>query len=179
MTKPAPRRYVALLRAINVGGRTVKMDRLRSIFADLGLTGVETFIASGNVIFDAPRGSVPRLEARIESGLKDALGFDVTTFIRTPAELAAIGARDFSAAPRAAGTFVGFLKDAPAAEAAATLRARSTAIDEFDVDGREVYWICKTSMSLSKFSGNAIEKTLGLPVTMRNITTVRRLAEIS
>ena len=47
-------RYVAFLRAINVGGHIVKMDQLRKLFTQLGLTDVETFIASGNVLFTSP-----------------------------------------------------------------------------------------------------------------------------
>jgi uncharacterized protein (DUF1697 family) len=45
--------YVALLRGINVGGHVVRMDRLRALFAEAGLSGVQTFIASGNVLFSA------------------------------------------------------------------------------------------------------------------------------
>lgn len=58
-------RYIALLRAINVGGHTVKMDRLRTLFAQVGLANVETFIASGNVIFDTPIQDTRALEQRI------------------------------------------------------------------------------------------------------------------
>jgi len=49
-------RYVALLRGINLGGHTVKMDRLKKLFEELGLKNVETFIASGNVIFESAHG---------------------------------------------------------------------------------------------------------------------------
>ena len=63
------RRYVAFLRAINVGGHTVKMDRLRALFAELGHGGVETFIASGNVIFEAAGGEAA-LEAALVSHMK-------------------------------------------------------------------------------------------------------------
>ena len=65
-------RYVAFLRAINVGGHTVKMERLRELFAELGLANVETFIASGNVIFDAPSGDAGALERQIEQHLHAA-----------------------------------------------------------------------------------------------------------
>ena len=51
--QPMPR-YIAFLRALNVGGHTVKMDHLRSLFEALGFGGVESFIASGNIIFDTP-----------------------------------------------------------------------------------------------------------------------------
>src|SRR3712207_154861 len=83
-------RFIALLRAINVGGRIVKMDHLRSLFASIGFSGVETFIASGNVIFEAPDCDAAALEQRIEAHLHQALGYEVATFIRTDSELAAV-----------------------------------------------------------------------------------------
>src|SRR5271157_3382159 len=81
-------RYIALLRAINVGGHVVKMDALRGLFESLGFSNVETFIASGNVLFETNSNS--NLEKKIESKLHTALGYDVATFIRTDAELKAI-----------------------------------------------------------------------------------------
>src|SRR6266545_8120025 len=75
-------RYVALLRAINVGGHNVKMEELRRQFERLGLSNVETFIASGNVLFDAKSSSVSALEHKIEAGLRTALGYEVATMVR-------------------------------------------------------------------------------------------------
>ena len=70
--------YFAFLRAINVGGRVVKMDRLRQIFESLGFSGVETFIASGNVVFETSSNNVKTLERKIENALREALGYEVT-----------------------------------------------------------------------------------------------------
>ena len=56
--------YVALLRGINVGGHVVKMDRLRALFAEAGLSGAQTFIASGNVLFSSATRSVPAARAQ-------------------------------------------------------------------------------------------------------------------
>ena len=64
-------RYVAFLRAVNVGGRIVKMDALRGHFAAAGFANVETFIASGNVIFDTRAKAGPALEAKIEAALEE------------------------------------------------------------------------------------------------------------
>ena len=87
-------RYIAFLRAINVGGNNiVKMDRLRKFFEGEGFTNVETFIASGNVIFDGA-GRTGGLERAIEAMLKNALGYEVSTFVRTDAELRALAAHD-------------------------------------------------------------------------------------
>ena len=87
-------RHIALLRAVNVGGRTVKMDRLRSLFEDLDFEGVRTYIQSGNVFFDAPRTKREVLEQRIAEQLASSLGFDVGVMVRTLAELEAVAATD-------------------------------------------------------------------------------------
>lgn len=172
-------RYIAFLRAINVGGHTVKMADLRAIFEALEFSGIETFIASGNVIFEAADEDVAAIEQRIEQRLKQTLGYEVATFLRTPTELAAIvGYQPFPADDLAAAhtLSVGFLRAAPAPEARHRLLALRTPIDEFQVHGRELYWLCRTRISESKITGAQIEKTLGLAATLRNVTTVRKLA---
>src|SRR3954469_1096146 len=82
--KNSIRRYIAFLRGINVGGHRVKMDRLRDLFTALGFSNVATFIASGNVIFEAPATDVTELEERIEAQLERSLGYEVEIFVRTP-----------------------------------------------------------------------------------------------
>jgi uncharacterized protein (DUF1697 family) len=86
-------RYVALLRGINVGGHTVKMERLRAIFTALGCEGVRTYIQSGNVFFDAAADHAT-LAAHIERRLGEALGYEVPTFLRTVPEMTNIVERD-------------------------------------------------------------------------------------
>src|SRR5688572_381051 len=80
-------KYVAFLRAINVGGHIMKMDQLRQLFEALGFSNVETFIASGNVIFDSTSKSTKILERKIESLLQETLGYAVATFVRSTSEL--------------------------------------------------------------------------------------------
>lgn len=87
-------RYIALLRGINVGGHTVKMDQLRRHFADLGLAGVRSYIQTGNLFFDSDETDRAALRRRIEDHLHGALGFAVPTCLRTVPELAALMARD-------------------------------------------------------------------------------------
>ena len=72
-------KYIAFLRAINVGGHVIKMDALRVHFEALGYQNVETFIASGNVIFEAKAKIATAFEAEIEVQLKKSLGYDVAT----------------------------------------------------------------------------------------------------
>src|SRR4051812_41373904 len=84
--------FIAFLRAINVGGHTVKMDHLRKLFEALEVSKVETFIASGNVIFEASTTNPQTLERQVEHHLKQSLGYEVATFIRSTSELAAVAA---------------------------------------------------------------------------------------
>ncbi|HEX2190958.1 MAG TPA: DUF1697 domain-containing protein [Longimicrobiaceae bacterium] len=176
----AVQRCVAFLRAINVGGHTVRMDRLRDLFRELGLAEVESFIASGNLVFRDPGGDAEALERRIEAHLHRALGYPVATFLRTAAEVAAVAAlRPFGDdAEEAEGRalYVAFLHAAPSADAERRLAEFRTPTDDFRVHGREVYWRVLGRSSDSAFSGAALERTLGVPATMRSATTVRRLA---
>ncbi len=70
-------RYIALLRAINVGGRGLKMTALRALFEAMKFEDVETFIASGNVIFRS-KADPAKLETQIEKRLEKTLGYRVT-----------------------------------------------------------------------------------------------------
>lgn len=171
-------RHVALLRAINVGGHVVKMDRLRDLFEQLDVGNVETFIASGNVIFDFPAKSTAAMEARIEEHLAAALGYAVATFVRPLAALQSVAsAHRFAEDERkGAALYVGFLKAAPDPDGERRLMSHRSAVDDFHVIGREVYWLCRATSRDSKFSGGVLERAVGGPATVRNITTVRKLA---
>jgi uncharacterized protein (DUF1697 family) len=172
-------RYVAFLRAINVGGHVVKMDQLRRLFEAMKCKNVETFIASGNVLFDTRAADTDALELRIEKELEKALGYQVLTFVRSPAEIAAAATYepfgDPATLPPMHAMYVGFLKTRPSDGARETLLRLRTHNDDLHVREREVYWRCVTRLPESLVSGAVLEKTLG-PVTMRNVSTVRKLA---
>ena len=171
-------RYTAFLRAINVGGHTVKMDVLRQQFETLGLSNVETFIASGNVVFETTAKNVRALEKKIERQLRVTLGYEVATFIRTTAELSAIAQyQPFSpSALNGAQAFnVAFLAEALDAASQKKLMALKTDIDDFHVQGREVYWLCRRKQSESTFSNAVLEKTIGQSSTIRGINTIQKM----
>jgi len=172
-------RLTAFLRAINVGGHTVTMDRLRGLFEGLGFTDVQTFIASGNVIFSSRARPGPALERRIEGHLEKALGYEVATFVRNEAEVAAIATcQPF---PRRkldeALTFcVGFLSQPLTPAGRKALLGFRSDIDEFQVRGREVYWLSRGRQSESTFTNVGFERKVGVRATFRSLTTVRKLA---
>lgn len=169
-------RMVALLRAINVGGRTVTMARLREAFLPLGLTGVDTFIASGNVIFETRARSTPALERRIADALERDLGFPVTTFLRLPEELRDItrevvpGGED-----PALSRYVAFLKRPLGPPEVAALRDLGGPVDRFEVRGREVHWLCRKTIGQSEVTTARLERALGQPTTIRSLSSLRKL----
>lgn len=171
-------RYVALLRAINVGGHVVKMERLRAVFAGLGFSEVETFIASGNVIFSSPERDAAALERRCEAALAKALGYEVDTFIRTPEELAAIAThRPFASEPDAGGgaVYVTFVERPLAAAARKQIAALASPLDQFACKGREVYWCRRGNLLDSTVSAADMGKALGGSATVRNRNTIVRM----
>jgi uncharacterized protein (DUF1697 family) len=174
-------KYVAFLRAINVGGHTVKMDQLRRLFEAMKFSNVQTLIASGNVIFDSPSKSPKILEGKIEQYLQKALGYRVATFIRSTAEVADIARyKPFSNSELNAEShvlYIGFLATTPTREAIKKLGQLTTNVDDFHVKDREVYWLRRREIGESLFSGALLEKTLGMQATLRNCTTIRKIAE--
>jgi uncharacterized protein (DUF1697 family) len=155
------------------------MDVLRQHFEALGFANVATFIASGNVIFETTAKNTRSLEKRIEEQLHTTLGYEVATFIRTEAELAAIAQyQPFTTAllKTAQALNVAFLADALDAASQKKLLTLKTDIDDFHAHGREVYWLCKKKQSESKFSNAVLEKTIGRSATIRGISTIQKIA---
>ncbi len=168
-------RYVAFLRAVNVGGRRVSMDRLRAVFEELGHERVSTYIASGNVLFDAA-GRAANLERAIEEKLEEALGFEVTTFLRRASEVRhAASEKPFGKVPAGKTHMVAFLRRKPTAAERKAIEDRSTPSDRLVVDGREVHWLIDGRMMDSELKQKDWD-VLGQPTTTRNTTMLAKLA---
>jgi uncharacterized protein (DUF1697 family) len=170
-------RYIALLRAINVGGHVVKMDELRRQFESLGLKNVETFIQSGNVIFESAAKSSAALEHKIEQQLKKAFGFEVITFVRSVPELTEVArSKAFSDLRLESGSvlYVAFLREPLSAQVRARLKALEGEVDGFHFGNREIFWLRQPQPG-SPASALPIEKIIGSTSTVRNSSTVKRL----
>jgi len=174
-------KYVAFLRAINLGSHTVKMNYLRSLFEAMGFSNAKTFIASGNVIFETASTDSSELERKIEESLQAVLGYGVATFVRTTADLTEIaGYRPFEGSGLDTGNstlYIAFLANPPGDQAVQKLLALATEVNQFHAHGCEIYWLCRTRFSDSGFSGAMLEKALGMPSTIRNASTVKKIAE--
>lgn len=171
--------YIALLRAINVGGRIFKMADLRECLAGSGLEDVETYIQTGNVRFTTRMRSKARIEKHVEDALAGDCGFDVPALVLTPAELRQVYDDAMSLESPLPGEprrYVTFLKHTPPADAVG-------AIDGWDYDGerarvvgRAVHvWLNKPSHE-AKFSNARFERSLGAGTT-RDLKVVKTLAE--
>jgi uncharacterized protein (DUF1697 family) len=169
-------KYIAFLRAINVGGHNVKMSELKELFESLSFSNVETFIASGNVVFDSAAKDTAKLEKKIESLLKESLGYEVSTFLRTPGEVAAV-AKYKAFKVKGEALNIAFIAEPLDKESIQKLMAFKNEIDDFHVHGREVYWLCQIRQSESKFSNMILEKTIGRRATFRGINTIQKMAE--
>jgi uncharacterized protein (DUF1697 family) len=172
--------YAAFLRGINLGQRRrVSSGQLRSLFGGLGLREVATFRTSGNVVFDAGRESAARLAERIESELAAALGFEVTVFLRTAAEMRALADHDPFARRLIEGSKgklqVALLSRLPTAAVRKDLVALSSAEDRLAFGKRELYWLPSGGTRDSALNMKRIEGLVG-PMTMRTKGTIEELA---
>lgn len=169
-------RYVAFLRAINVGGNTVvKMTDLKRMLESLGLENVQTHIQSGNVIFESGE-SAGSLEAGIERQLAKALGSRVQVFVRTMKQVKAIAEKSPFTAEGEETVHVAFMKKKPGKKQSQALAALKSEADDFAIKGTEVYNL-RRDRKKSVFSNTLIEKTLEMPGTTRNMTVIRKIAE--
>jgi uncharacterized protein (DUF1697 family) len=175
-------RCIAFLRAVNVGGRIVKMDALRAQFEALGLAKVSTFIASGNVIFETQARHMAALERKIEKQLHGAFGFEVHSFVRSAAEVAEIATcRPFDEGElqHAASFVVGFVARPLDAAQLKVVSGFNSKVDAFHAQGRELYWMSRNKQSESTFSNAVFERALGLRATFRGMNTVQRIAALN
>jgi uncharacterized protein (DUF1697 family) len=169
--------YIAFLRAVNVGGRMVKMDTLRVHLANAGFRDVETHIQSGNVRLGSTARSTAKVEQLVEKALADLVDFDVATLVRTPKQLSALVA-DAPASPLGdeARHYVAFLRSEPKAAAAKQLDGWNVDGERLTVVGRDVHmWLSKSSHE-AKINNARIEKIAGMAATNRNWTVVSALA---
>jgi uncharacterized protein (DUF1697 family) len=167
---------VGFLRAVNVGGRRVPMNRLVEVCTSLGYADVWSYINSGNVVFDTTGGRAS-IESAMQQALADEFGFECTTFVRTATEVRnVVDARPFTLA--AGDThFVTFLKKAPSTGDASRLEALSNDFDTLVVQGAEVHWRMRGRSTDSHLSRRDWEKVLGpLSSTSRNMTMLTKLA---
>lgn len=175
-------RYLALLRAVNIGGHFVKMEELRRIFRSLGLLGVETYIQSGNVFFTAAGNEKEEvLRRRIEKELQTALGYDVGAFLRSVKELKRMVEADpFGGRKTSAGLklFVTFLGEKPKQAPPGPLPILSPKkdLEVVRIAGRDVFTLLRPlDKGNFTYPNPFLEKLLGIRATTRNWEMLQKM----
>ena len=174
--------WVALLRAINVGGaRKILMADLRAMFAAMGYGAAQTYIQSGNVVFQTEEAEQP-LRQRIEGEIAATFGFPVTVALRTADETARITTTSPylpDGLAESESLYVAVLAESPAPQGIERLLASETAPDEWRLIGRAVYLLYRRTMRDTKLTNALLEKKLGVAATSRNWRTITTLATMS
>jgi uncharacterized protein (DUF1697 family) len=165
-------RYIALVRAVNVGGTAkLPMAELKAMCSDAGFTRVETYIASGNVVFES-KAAAAKVQAELERRLHANVGKPVGVVIRSAAEMRAVlEANPFpKAEPKY--TYAIFLHEAPPADALTSVSGQQD--EEVRLGKREIYVHYGSGMGRSKLKIPAAKTG-----TARNMNTIAKLAEMA
>lgn len=171
------KRHVALLRGINVGGRNkLSMDELTSILKRLGLEDVSTYIQSGNVVFSAVDVDERALAARVSEAIAEEKGFSPEVLIMPMEKLeAAAAANPFPEAEGEPGKLhLAFAETIPPDPDLNRLESLRSDPERFELIGDVLYLHAPNGIGRSKLAAG-IEKSLGVPTTMRNWRTVTKV----
>lgn len=174
-------RRIALLRAVNVGGRKLPMAQLRALCADLGWEDIETYIQSGNLVFSAP-GKAETLEAQLEKAIEERFGMEVPVMVRTASQWAGyVSANPFPKAAEDEPNRLQLLvsKDPPKVDAAEKLMERALAGESVKAAGGALWFHFPEGVGTSKLVPALIDKAAGSPSTSRNWRTVLKLQEMA
>jgi uncharacterized protein (DUF1697 family) len=175
--------YVALLRAVNVGGKNkVAMADLRGLLAELGFDDPKSLLQSGNLVFRTGKRNTAQLERLLCDEVRKSLGVTTDFFVRTAEEWKGIVAGN--PFPKEAKIDPGhlvvqFLRDAPSAERVRALQESIVGPEIVRAKGREAYMLYPDGMGRSKATTALIEKKLATRATARNWNTVVKLAAIA
>lgn len=174
---------ISMLRGGNLGNRNrVKMDALRALYASLKLRDPQTYIQSGNVIFESKEQDLARLAKRIGNGIERNFCFRWDVVVRTASELrTAIARNPFASRPGIdpSKLLVTFLTSAPGAEARERLLRIKTDPEELRIDGSELYTYYPNGIGRSKLQMAVIERALKISGTGRNWTSVTKMLEMA
>ena len=173
------KKYLALLRGINVGGKNkVEMKSLKTVFEDAGFTEVSTYINSGNIIFKSTEDDEAKIASKIKSVLRDAFGFEIQIIIRSDSNIRKLARMipDDWQNDGVQKTDVLFLWDDYDNKKSLSLIKQAKNIDNVLYAKGAIIWNILVKdygkSGMNKFVGSKLYKNM----TARNVNTVRKLA---
>lgn len=172
-------RFVAFLRAVNIGKRRVPMATSRQLLTELGFAQVGSYANSGNLTFSAP-GKSSVHERTIRAALEAEFGFELTTFVRTASQVKALAfAKPFGVIASGHTHFALLTLRPLSAKEKRAVEAMSNDHDEVVVLGRDVHWLIRSRSTETTLGPKQWLQALpDNPTTARNTTMLARLADI-
>lgn len=172
--------FIALLRAVNVGGRKVPMADLRALCEkELGFRDVQSYIQSGNLVFTTT-GTPAAVTAKLEKAIAKKFGIEVPVILRTAEQWKAYlnVPKPFATGP-SNRTILGLSKLAPHPSTPGAIQAQGMAGERVLLAGDALWFHYPEGMGRSELTPSRIDKAVGSPLTARNLNTVRKLAEMA
>ena len=172
--------YISMLRGINVSGqKKIRMADLRKLYESLGLINVQSYLQSGNVVFDSEEKNAEKLRDTIEAQIESTFGFSVPVLIRIGDDFRRVIENHPFAREEAIRVLVTFLYERPDESKLEDLSHHEDKIDQFVIGEQEIFLFCPGGYGRTKLSNNFFEKKLGVIATTRNWKSVNALYEMA
>jgi uncharacterized protein (DUF1697 family) len=172
--------YISILRGINVSGhRVIKMDALKKMCSDLGLKNVNTYIQSGNIVFESKEENAQKISIVLKANIEKLFGNDVPVLTISAKEFKEIMANN----PFAKNTdetliHVTFLSEQPTKEGLKNLQNLDTKNDEYKLGNKVIYLYCPNGYGNTKLNNTLLENKLKVTATTRNWKTCNQLLKM-
>lgn len=172
--------YIALLRGINVGGhKKVPMAELRELLINSELENVQTYIQSGNVVFQSSEKSIQSLEQKIHKAIQTKFGFDVSVLVRTRKDLQRIFDDSPFSEDKMKASYFTILQETPSKELVKEASEKIYEGEEYEIINDCIYFYCEKGYGQAKFNMNFFERKLKTSATSRNYNTMVKLIAMS
>lgn len=170
--------YISILRGINVSGqKKIKMADLKKLYEDLGFKNIQSYIQSGNVVFEFQETASKKLEEMIFNKIKEHYHFDVPNLVLTPLEIEEVlNKNPFSQHEK---MYFTFLSDLPSTERIEQLKHLDYSPEEYVIIDKTAYFYSPNGYGKAKMNNNFFESKLKVTATTRNFNTVKKLLEMA
>ena len=172
--------YMALLRGINVGGKNkILMAELQDLLLNIGLKEVQTYIQSGNIIFNSEEGNSSKLELQITEAIQERFGLNVPVLVKTNDELKAIFYGCPFSEERKQKSYFSLLYSEPEVGLVNEVSNMEFENEEIEISPKCVYFYSSIGYGKTKYNNNFFERKLKVTATARNYKTMLKLLELS
>ena len=172
--------YIALIRGINVGGhKTVSMAILRDVLSKAGFKEVETYIQSGNIVFQTSENKSKTIEGTLQKIIESHFGFIVPIIVKTKEELQVIFDSCVFLEEKKTKSYFILLNKIPDSKLVKEVESITFENEEFSIVNNCLYFYSSTGYGRTKFNMSSFEKKLKVNATSRNYKTIHKLLELA